>query len=103
MDLQTAVDALRSDANIWDKAGQELDTPRQAIGSLGLAPSDVMMYGVDKGIDKTYATAQNALLNMLNQAAGNFHNLAGALRNAADMYDQTETDHQQRIQRASGH
>ena len=103
MDLKTAVAALRSDAGVWDRAGQELDGPEQAIGGLGLTPADVMMFGVDKGIDKTYATAQNALLTMLGQAANNFHNLAGALRHAADLYDETEAAHQQRIQRASGH
>jgi hypothetical protein len=103
MDLKAAVEALRSDARTWDGAGQAVEAPEQAIGGLGLTPSDVMMYGVDKGIDKTYAAAQNALSNMLGQAAENFHNLAGALRHAADMYDETEAAHQQRVQRASGH
>jgi hypothetical protein len=103
MDLKTAVTALRSDAGTWDNAGQAVDGPKQAIGGLGLTPSDVMMYGVDKGIDKTYASAQNALASMLGQAIENFHSLAGALRHAADMYDETEAAHQQRIQRASGH
>lgn len=103
MDLKTAVAALRSDAGVWDHAGQDVDGPKQAIGGLGLAPADVMMFGVDKGIDKTYATAQHALMTMLGQAAENFHNLAGALRHAADLYDETEAAHQQRVQRASGH
>lgn len=102
VDIKTAVAALRSDADIWDGAANDLDAPRQAIGSLGLGPRDVSMYGVDKGIDTTYAGAQSALLNMMQQAVQNFHDLAGALRHAADLYDQTEADHQQRIQRAAG-
>jgi hypothetical protein len=40
---------------------------------------------------------------MLQQAGENFHNLAESLRHAASLYDQTEADHQQRIQRAAGH
>lgn len=103
VDIKAAVGALRSDAGIWDGAGQDVEAPKQAIGSLGLTGHDVSMYGVDKGIDTTYTGAQSALENMLGQAAQNFHDLAGALRHAADMYDQTEADHQQRIQRAAGH
>jgi hypothetical protein len=102
VDIKTAVAALRSDADIWDGAANDLDAPGQAIGLLGLGPRDVSMYGVDKGIDTTYAGAQSALLNMMQQAVHNFHDLAGALRQAADLYDQTEADHQQRIQRAAG-
>jgi hypothetical protein len=102
VDIKTAVAALRSDADIWDGAAKDSDAPMQAIGSLGLTGQDVSMYGVDKGIDRTYAGAQSALQNMLRQAAKNFHDLADALRHAADMYDQTEADHQQRIQRAAG-
>jgi hypothetical protein len=102
VDIKSAVDALRSDAGVWDGAAQDVDAPRQAIGSLGLTGHDVSMYGVDKGIDTTYVGAQSALQNMLQQAAENFHELAGSLRHAADMYDQTEADHRQRIQRAAG-
>lgn len=103
VDVRTAVGALRADAGIWDVAAQDMDGPRQAIGALGLTPHDVSMYGVDKGIDKTYAGAQQALMAMLQQAAENFHNLAGALRHAADMYDQREVEHQERLKGAAEH
>ncbi|WP_433471449.1 type VII secretion target [Saccharomonospora azurea] len=101
-DIKAAVAALRSDAEIWDGAAQDLEAPTQAIGSLGLTGHDVSMYGVDGGIDTTYSGAQSALEEMLRQAAQNFRDLAGALRHAADMYDQTEADAQQGIQRAAG-
>jgi hypothetical protein len=103
MDLKTAVAALRSDADVWDGAAKDLNGPQQAIGTLGLTGRDVSMYGVDKGIDKTYAGAQAALENMLQQAAQNFDALAGALRHAADLYDHTETGNQQRLYRAADH
>jgi hypothetical protein len=102
VDVRTAVAALRSDAKIWGDAGNDLDAPRQAIGSLGLTGSDVSMYGVDHGIDKTYADAQSALQSMLQQATQNFHALAGALQHAADLYDQTDADNQQRLYRLEG-
>jgi hypothetical protein len=102
VDLKTAVAALRSDADIWDAAAKDLEGPRQAIGSLGLSDSDVSMWGVDQGIDRTYANSQSALQNMLQQAAQNFHALAAALRHAADLYDQTEANNQQRFYRAAG-
>lgn len=102
VDVRTAVGALRSDAKIWDDAGNDLDGPRQAIGSLGLTGSDVSMYGVDYGIDRTYATAQSTLQNMLQQATQNFHALAGALQHAADLYDQTDTDNQQLLSHLEG-
>lgn len=102
VDVRTAVAALRSDAEIWDGAAADLEAPIQTIGSLGLTGHDVSMYGVDQGIDLTYVDAQLTLYDMLKQAAGNFRELAGALRHAADLYDQTEEDNLQRIRRAAG-
>ncbi|CAM2815092.1 type VII secretion target [Saccharomonospora xinjiangensis] len=101
-DIKAAVAALRADADIWDGAATDLDAPIQAIGSLGLTGHDVSMYGVDAGIDTTYSGAQSSLANMLGQAAQNFRDLAGALRRAADMYDQTEADNYENIQSAAG-
>jgi len=102
VDLKTAKAALESDAGIWDAAGNSVAAPAGAIGGLGLTGHDVSMYGVDAGIDKTYQGAQAALTSMLQQAQQNFHDLAGALRHAASLYEQAEADHQQKIQRAGG-
>ncbi|WP_007025776.1 hypothetical protein [Saccharomonospora iraqiensis] len=97
VDVKTAVTALQSDADIWDDAADDLDAPLKAISSLGLTGRDVSMYGVDRGIDTAYASAQSALEDMLTQAIQNFRNLAGTLRKAAELYGYTETDNQQRI------
>jgi hypothetical protein len=43
VDIKSAVGALRSDAGIRDDAAQDVDGPRQAIGS--------SMYGMDAGTD----------------------------------------------------
>ncbi|MDT8909569.1 hypothetical protein [Amycolatopsis sp. PS_44_ISF1] len=103
VDLKTAVGALRSDAGVWKQAAESLSAPHQAIGALGLTPADVSMYGVDRGIDKIYANAQNTVLDLLRQAADNFHSLADALNNAATMYEENEADFQQRIKDVGGH
>jgi hypothetical protein len=89
-DLSVALDAMLSDAGVWDRAGGDLDGPRNAAGSLGLSAADVSMYGSDAGIDTTYQDAQTTLENMLGQASQNFHKLATTLRNAATLYEQQE-------------
>jgi hypothetical protein len=65
VDIKSAVGALRSDADSWDGAAQDGVGPQQTIGSLGLTGQDVSMYGMDAGIETTYAGAQSALQNML--------------------------------------
>jgi hypothetical protein len=101
-DVTVALEALRSDAGVWDRAGEDLTDPRNTVGALGVTPADVSMYGVDAGIDRTYRDAQAALGSMLSQAAENFHNLGNALRQAATLYEQQEAQHSQRVTRASG-
>jgi hypothetical protein len=89
-DMTVALDAMRSDAGLWETAANDLMGPINAIPSLGLTPSDVSSFGIDAGIDRVYSEAQSALESILIQGAANFQKLGKALRAAATMYEQQE-------------
>lgn len=92
-DIGVAIEALRSDAKIWERAAEELADPRAAIGPLGLTGSpDVMMYGADIGIDTTYNASKAAIEDLLFQAAGYFRELADTLVSVAADYERQEAE-----------
>jgi hypothetical protein len=53
VDIQSSVSALRSDAGVWDSAAQDVECPRQAIGSLGLLSM--------QSLTTTISTEQNTI------------------------------------------
>jgi hypothetical protein len=89
-DIEVALQAMRSDAQVWQTAAGSLDAPVGALGGLTLTGADVSMYGVDRGLDRTYENARTAVIDMLGQAKENFTNLANALSAAADTYQREE-------------
>ncbi|WIX78150.1 hypothetical protein QRX50_43355 [Amycolatopsis carbonis] len=102
-DVVVALEALRSDAAIWDHAADGLNPPKGAIDPLGLTPADVMSYAASHGFDRLYNQTSATMQDMINQAESNFRNLAGALRKAADLYERDEEQNQHHITRAGGH
>ncbi|RSN61097.1 hypothetical protein DMH01_17845 [Amycolatopsis sp. WAC 04182] len=99
-DIALALDALRSDADVWDRAADDLAAPRAAIEPLGLTPRDVMSYAAAKGLDKQYNQALALIQNMIDQAGSNFRTLSTSLRAAADRYARDEDQHVLDIDRA---
>ena len=97
-DIDVALDALRSDAKVWDTASQGVSKPGSTVGELTLTGADVSMWAVDAGVDKTYDEARSAVQNLLTQAGENFHNIASALLSAADTYQREEEANQHKIE-----
>lgn len=92
-DIGVAIEALKSDARIWERAAGDLADPRRAIGSLGLNGSpDVMMYGADIGIDTTYNESRAAIENLLVHAGRYFQELADTLLSVAARYEKQEAE-----------
>lgn len=89
-DIQTALEAMRSDAKIWDNAGEDLQAPRSAAGRVTITGADVSMWAADRGLHATYESARAKLEDLLRQAADNFHSMADALRDSADTYQREE-------------
>ncbi len=92
-DIGVAIEALRSDAKIWERAAEDLAGPTAAIGPLGLNGSpDVMMYGADIGIDTTYNESRSAIEDLLAKAAQYFQELADTLVSVAANYEMQEAE-----------
>lgn len=100
-DVSVALEALRSDAVVWDKAADSLNGPRSAVEPLGLTPVDVMCYAARRGLDRQYNDTRAKLQDLMGQAADNFRNVAAAtLRKAADTYERDEEQRQHHLKRA---
>ncbi|MQA64095.1 MAG: hypothetical protein GEU86_22165 [Actinophytocola sp.] len=92
-DIGVAIEALRSDARIWEQAAEDLADPASAVGPLALNGSpDVMMYGADIGIDTTYNESRAAIEDLLGKAVGYFRELADTLVSVAANYEEGEAE-----------
>lgn len=90
-DIKVAIDALRYDAKIWDKAADDLAEPTSAVAPLELNGSpDVMLYGADIGIDTTYNNSRTAIEDLLGKASGYFRELSSTLQRVAAEYERQE-------------
>jgi hypothetical protein len=89
-DISVALEAMRSDATAWATAADNLDGPRSALGGLALTGADVSMWAVDRGLDRTYNDARDALEDMLTQATQAFRTLSESLHAAANTYEAEE-------------
>lgn len=89
-DVDVALAALRSDAEVWHTAAQDLNGPVNALGGLTLTGADVSKWAVERGLDRTYDQARTTVIDMLGQATENFTNLGNALLAAADTYQREE-------------
>ncbi|MEV7548032.1 hypothetical protein AB0N89_00225 [Amycolatopsis sp. NPDC089917] len=99
-DISLALDALRSDAGLWDAAADALAPPRAAIEPLSLTPREVMSYAAAKGLDKQYNQARALIQDMIDQAGNNFRALSTSLRAAAERYAHDEDQRAGDIDRA---
>lgn len=89
-DIDVALQALRSDAQLWSTAASELEAPKGAVGGLALGGAEMSMYAVDLGLDQTYNNARARIIDLLGQGQQNFNNLSQALTAAADTYQREE-------------
>ena len=64
-DIQVALDAMRSDAQIWDAAAENLNGPLVAMSGLTATPADVSMWAADRGLHNTYDSARVAVESLL--------------------------------------
>lgn len=91
MSYEVEIAALRSDADIWDKAGTDLAAPIEAIAPLTLdGADDVMGLGQRMGIDTTYERARSMMEQQMYQGVEYFGTMSLALREVATNYEQQE-------------
>jgi len=88
--VKAAIGALRQDASKWDAGAAELRDAAGAAGQLALSALHFSYLGDKLGLTETYQQLQMRLYRLLNEGAENLNDLAGALRAAADGYEQDE-------------
>jgi hypothetical protein len=90
--VEVAIQALRDDAHRWLDMGDQLRAAASAGEGLDLNAFHFSGLGHLLGVDEMYRQVQQTIVTLLRQGAANFDDVAGALRDAADGYEQDEYD-----------
>ena len=90
--IKAAIEALRKDAATWDAGSAELRDAAMVAGRLELSALHFSYLADQLGLTEVYQQLQQRLYHLLNQGSDNFVELAGALRAAADGYEQDEAN-----------
>jgi len=78
MDISVAVDALTSEAKIWDGIGDSLDDMKADVNGLDLHRGAFSFAGT--GVADAYASLYSQVLELLQQGSNETHGGADALR-----------------------
>jgi hypothetical protein len=88
--VKAAIGALRADASAWDAGAQDLRDAASAAMGLDLDAFHFSYLADQLGLTEVYQRLQQRLYGLLVQGADNLNELGGALRAAADGYEQDE-------------
>lgn len=87
-EISVALDALRTDATMWDGFADTLRTAVGAAQSLVVPPSAFSFAG--QSVATQYDAIRNRMATLLEGGAVNFDATATALRQSADAYEDDE-------------
>lgn len=90
--VEVAVQALRDDAQRWLDMADTMRSAASAGARLDLNAFHFSVLGHLLGIDSLYNQVQQTIVTLLGQGASNFESVAGALKAAADGYEEDERD-----------
>ncbi len=99
--VDVALDAMRSDADVWKAAADGLNKPTSAIDELALTPADVSVWAAEHGFDSTYEQARVAIREMLVQAQDYFGRIGRNLESAADQYESDDARAAEKLNKIS--
>ena len=98
-DFNVEVNALRSDAKVWDQAAQDLSGPIAATRPLTLEINDLTPVGDLRGLRTTYEEARHNMEQLMTQAAKYFDRIGDTLIAVAADYEGTEHTGVRRFER----
>jgi hypothetical protein len=87
-----AIEALRKDEGTWDEASDELREAAAVAARLELSALHFSYLADKLGLTEVYQRLQERLQQLLLEGADNFTALSGAMRAAADGYEQDEVN-----------
>lgn len=97
-DFTVDIRALYSDGKAWHQASEDLAKPTAAIEPLTLnGADDVTGLGSRLGIDTSYESARQKMLDLMGEASGYFDSLASTLVDVAIEYQTEEEKYAERL------
>ncbi|GAA2535886.1 hypothetical protein [Winogradskya humida] len=88
--VEASIHALTAEGGVWSGMATEVDAMAAVARSLTLNAFHFSGVGHLAGIEDVYRDLQERIATLLQQAADNFDNTAGALTKAADDYQRDE-------------
>lgn len=90
--ITVALEAMRSDAAVWDNAADGLTEAARVAARLDLSALHFSYLGDVVGLTGVYRELQDKLCRLLTEGAHNLSGLAQALRSAANGYEEEEQE-----------
>jgi hypothetical protein len=88
--VRAAIDALRSDALIWEESSSEVRAAAGVAGVLDLSALQFSTLCDQIGMTELYRDVQDRMVRLLSQAADVHADMASRLRLTADGYENAE-------------
>ena len=86
-EISVALQAMRSDASVWEDMSDELAAARRIVDRLDLGIQQFSFLGDLAGLPDLYTEIQLRIAGLLQQGSDEFDHLGTALRRAADGYE----------------
>jgi hypothetical protein len=95
--IAAALDAMRSDARMWNEMAGEMRAAAGVADRLDLTKLHFSKLGDMLGMVDLYRGVQDRMIELMNQGADNFEATAAALTTAANGYEKDEQDNVHRF------
>ena len=90
MSLKASIDALRNDANVWDRVSYAISGAGAAAGTLGLTETSMSFAAGRTGLLDTYNALTARVAGLLAEGSEIQYRLAGALDRVATDYEASD-------------
>jgi len=90
--IEAAIDALRQGGLKWEQHADGMQGASAAARALNLGPFELSALASLTGLAETYGLLQEKLVMLLQQGSVNFDAIGGAIKAAANGYEEDERD-----------
>lgn len=84
--IKAGLNAMRSDAKLWQTSAESLKQPKETLGSLELTAQETSFFAEQSGLNKDFEELRVAVDNMIGQAMEYFTQISKDLTEAAQQY-----------------
>src|SRR5690625_4196958 len=84
--MTVGIEAMQSDAKLWQTAASDLRDPKSTAESATLTPQETSFMSREMGLDQELDELRSSIADMIGQAAKYFNKISTDLTDAAEQY-----------------